>query len=362
MSSEIHQQPISLDLRAATQLGEREWELPTWNSFWGRAIYPFLVSNRQRHLFPLGTAFGFSSLNHVMTARHNVEDGLRKHQPDVNKFIRKGLKAVRNRGELRHTHFVVLSQGPHPNTGISLELRSFASIHAAPPTDLLVGNIITDRETAVPAIEPTISFAPPRIGEKVLCVGYADISVPEAGLPVDEIDAGNSDFYELYSHRFLVYEARVKNIFLKGLSKGFVSGPCFTIDTDVPHGLSGGPIFRRDSGAVCGVVYSGASNFFDSPTTVGALLYPIFLLRLNFGTVSDDGRFSFTVKDTPVADLVERQAIRTDGAEESRLHFTPEGAKVRIGATFHEDDLEFIFDNLNSFQENSPSQLIEERE
>lgn len=343
---------VNLNMSEAVQVGEGLWELPPWHTYWGRFVYPLLVANEQRRLFPLGTAFAFSRLGHVLTARHSVEEGLRKHHPNGEQFVRKGLQAARNGGTLEYTHLAILSQGPNPKLGdVTLDLRPFSSIHAAPPTDLLIGNILHDESDAlVPTIHPLITFAPPRIGETVRCIGYSDMNVPEGGLPIDDVRERRINPYEAYSHRLFVAEGRVTNIFAERLTNGFVEGPCFTIDVGVPQGMSGGPILRSD-GAVCGVVYSGANLFFESPTAVGSLLYPIFLLRLSFGVSMANGRFLMRATERPVSELVATQAIRTDGAEEEQLHFSHEDAGVRVGPAFYKEDTAFIFEDLRAYQE-----------
>lgn len=353
--SDEHSETVNLELSKAVQVGEGLWELPPWHTYWGRFVYPLLVANDQRRLFPLGTAFSFSNLGHVLTARHVVEEALKKHHPNGEQFVRKGLEAARNGDTLEYTHFSILSQGPNPKRGdVSLDLRPFSSIHAALPTDLLIGNMLNDESSAlVPAIHPLISFAPPRIGETVRCIGYSEVKFPEGGLPIDDIKEGRLNPYEAYNHRLLVAEGRVTNIFTERLTHGFVEGPCFTIDVGVPQGMSGGPILRSD-GAVCGVVYSGASLFFDSATSVGSLLYPIFLLRLSFGISMANGRFQMRATERSVAELVATQAIRTDGAEEEQLHFTQEDVGVRIGAAFYKEDTASIFEDLRAYQEERP--------
>jgi hypothetical protein len=355
------EQPISINLNfsEARQVAERVWELPPWHTWWGRAVYPLMIASKEGYLFPLGTAFRFSKFNHIFTARHSIEGGLQQHHPNKDRFIRDGLEAARRSGTIDHTQFAIVSQGPNPKRGdISFDVRGFDSIHAAPPTDLVIGNFLNDDSTLIPALVPTITFAPPRVGEIVRCVGYCDSEVPENGLSVDEIRSGRLDPYKEFSHRLLAIEGRVKNIFINGLSSSFIQGPCFTIDAEVPNGLSGGPIFNSN-GAVCGAVYSGASMFFDEPTTVGALFYPIFLLRLSFGTSMAGGRFTLRATERPMAELVATQAIRTDGAEEDQLHFTPEDGGARVGAAFHKDDAAFIFEDFQAFQAGKPMAPLE---
>jgi hypothetical protein len=148
--SEEHAETVTLDLSEAKQVGERLWELPPWHTYWGRFVYPLLVANQQRRLFPLGTAFAFSRLDHVLTARHNFEEALRKHHPNAEQFVRKGLEAARSGDALGYMDLAILSQGPNPRLGdVSLNLRPFSSIHAAPPTDLLIGNILRDESSAL---------------------------------------------------------------------------------------------------------------------------------------------------------------------------------------------------------------------
>src|SRR5918992_5324451 len=302
---------VSLDLSEAKHIGENLWELPPWHTYWGRFVYPLLVANSHRRLFPLGTAFAFSNLDPFLTARHNLEGALRKHHPKAEQFVQKGIVAARSGGVLDHAYLAILSQGPNPGLNdVSLDLRLFNSIHAALPTDLLVGNMLNDDRFAwVPTLTPLITFAPPRIGETVRCIGYTDMKVPEEGLPIDDIREYRLNPYEAYSHRLIVAVGRVTNIFIERFTQGFVEGPCFTIDVEIPQGLSGGPILRSD-GAVCGVVYSGASIFFNSPTSIGSFLYPIFLLRLSFGISMANGAFQMTATGRSVAELVATQAIR----------------------------------------------------
>jgi hypothetical protein len=346
--------PTSLNFSEARQVADRKWELPPWHTLWGRAVFPLMIADKEGHLFPLGTAFSFSSLNHVFTARHSIEGGLSQHHPSKDRFIRDGLEAARRSGTIDHTQFAIVSQGPNPKRGgVSFDVRGFSSIHAAPPTDLVIGNFLSDESVLVPTIVPRITFAPPRIGEVVRCVGYCDSAVPEVGLSVDEIKSGRLNPYTEFSHRLVAIEGEVKNFFIDGLSSSFAAGPCFTIDAEVPHGLSGGPVFNSN-GAICGAVYSGASMFFGEPTTVCALFYPIFLLRLSFGISMANGRFRITATERPVAELVATQAIRTDGAEEKLLHLTPDEAGVRVGVAFDKDDTAFIFENFEAFQAGKP--------
>ncbi len=354
--------PINLNFREASQVSEREWELPPWHTLWGRAVFPLMIANEERCLFPLGTAFSFSKLGHIFTARHNVEGGLKQHHPNKDQFIRDGLTAARRSGNIDHAQFAIVSQGPNPKRGdVSLDVRGLDSIHAAPPTDLIIGNFLNDESASlIPTIVPRITFAPPRVGEIVRCVGYCDSVVPDIGLSLDEIRSGRLNPYEAFRHRLIAVEGKVKNFFINGLTSSFVEGPCFTIDAEAPNGLSGGPIFNSD-GSICGAVYSGASMFFEEPTTVGALLYPIFLLELSFGISMANGRFKFTASGRPIADLVATQAIRTDGAEEKQLHFTHEEDGVRVGAAFNKEDAAFIFEDFKAFQEGRPMASIEDQ-
>ncbi len=351
---------FNLDFREARQITEREWELPPWHTWWGRAVFPLLIENKEGNLFPLGTAFSFSSLNHIFTARHCIEGGLNQHHPHKDRFIRDGLAAALRSGDIDHTQLAIVSQGPTARGEISLNVRAVNTIHAAPPTDLVIGNILSSESELIPVLAPVITFAPPRIGDIVHCVGYCESAVPETGLSIDQMRSGKLNPYEAFKHRLVVIEGRVREFFINGLARSFAQGPCFTIDAEVPQGLSGGPIFNSN-GAICGAVYSGASIFFGEPTTVGALFYPIFPLQLSFGIVMAGGRFRFMATDRPMAELVATQAIRTDGAEERQLHFTPGEDGTLVGPVFNKDDAAFIFEDFEAFQAGQPIAPLEDQ-
>ncbi len=358
--SEDERHPVTLaPENDGTQESEHIWELSPWDTYWGRLVYPLLVANGERRLFPVGTAFSFSKLNHVVTARHNVGHALRKFHPNSREFVRKGIEAARNRNDLHHTPLVILSQGPNPRVGRpTLDVRTLSSMHlhekdsssleVSGPTDLLVGNILSDEHAAfLPRMVPVVTFAPPRIGEMVYCVGFTDMTTPEGGLSTDH--GGGGLAMAGFGQRLLAVRGSVTNIFVDRFTRGFGEGPCFSVDVDVPGGLSGGPVLRED-GAICGVVYHGATNFFNSPASICSLLYPIFNLRVSFGRSFAEGKVRFTATERSIAELVATRAIRTDRAEEEQVHITPEDDGLRVGVAVHRDDFESVFADFNSYQ------------
>lgn len=86
----------------------------------------------------------------------------------------------------------------------------------------------------------------------------------------------------------------------------------FLIDIDVPHGMSGGPVFN-EAGFVCGVVSSGARHFFGVPATLVSMLYPTLLTTIRrqatIGPLSLDA-------ERRMLELIETKSVRTDGSEQ----------------------------------------------
>lgn len=341
------------------RLNDRLLELPSWNSHWNRLVYPLLVADERQHLFPIGTAFRFSDYNHVLTALHNLECALLAHHPHRERVVQAGLAAVAKQGDLTHSRLVIINQGPNPLIGnVTLEIRQFSSVHASPPADLLVGTITTNEHSArVPYILPTVSFAPPRIGEVVHCIGYADMAVPADGLSIEGLQEGWINPYEHYTHRLMCISGRVTCLFGQRFSNGFVKGPCFAIDVEVPHGMSGGPVLRED-GVVCGVIAAGATSFFASPATVASLLYPLYALGVDLKLTMGNGVLQLTAQKRPVFELVSTRAIRTDGAERQQIHVTPEPEGLRVGIAYHEDDMPHVFDDFAGYCERLPPQSL----
>ena len=102
---------------------------------------------------------------------------------------------------------------------------------------------------------------------------------------------------------FSVAVGHVEKLYSERMDRGMYRFPCFTLalDTEMPHGFSGGPIIN-ERGAVCGVVSGGR---------VGSLIYPALVTQVSLDTGSK-----------LLLDLVREGHIPSDGSE-SVVNFIP---------------------------------------
>jgi len=198
-----------------------------------------------------------------------------------------------------------------------------------------------------------MSYAVPRIGSNVRCIGYTGFR-PEGGLSKSVLEV-QGPVGSGYGHQLGVVEGSVTAIFTKEFTKGFGGGPCFAIDAEVPHGYSGGPALNKD-GNVCGVVSSGATNFFDTPTSIIALPYPAIHSPIDFrgtkGPLTVHGRRS-------PAELIQLGLMTTDGTENHPELVDVSSEGILIGTKIHRDDRPFVFEDFRGYQEGRPASTSE---
>jgi Trypsin-like peptidase domain len=104
----------------------------------------------------------------------------------------------------------------------------------------------------------------PSIGDTVTALGYLKMegSAQARGEAIDM----------RLQWETAIVSAKVVEVFPEYRDRGLLKYPCFRVDSDFPHGMSGGPIFD-ETGNVCGVVSVGTS--WDGGAW-GSLVWPLF--------------------------------------------------------------------------------------
>jgi hypothetical protein len=220
--------------------------------------------------------------------------------------------------------------------------------HAAggPPSDVLFTYPIF--QTAFPFQAFGLSFDLPRIGSVTRCVGYSDMR-PNDGIDLDALKSGTLNWSQIYSHRFQYLEGRVKAVFVRRFARKYIEGPCAVIDCDVPHGMSGGPVFNQD-GNVWGIISAGAFQFFGHPATIVSLLYPLLLTRIKIS--GQFGPLKISAEHC-LLDYIATGAVRTDGSEEG-LNIQEVDGDLAVGPRVHRGDGEHVFADFHALQAREP--------
>lgn len=318
--------------------GECSWELPPYGHPLAQGVYPLFATVDER-LFPLGTAFCLSKLGIVATAEHNIRDALRHHwRGDTLRSMDK-LPASYS---LNDVGLSILNHYLEKNSYI-VHLWPIENIQGAPPTDIVYG--FPKFQTHFPFLPLPISFAVPRIGSRVICVGYSDTCFPDAGIQCDDLRYGRSNWFKAYKYNFKVTMATVTRIFTQRFTNRFMEGPCFTIDNELNHGMSGGPVFN-EAGYICGVVSAGASNFFNSPASIVSLLYPTLLTDIKLGVSIGPVRINGIRQ---LVSLIGQGFVITDGSE-SLVTIRPMDGELFIGPMIRREDVSSVYDDFLGFQ------------
>lgn len=333
----------SINLQEGRPVGACSWELPIWGHPLSMGVFPLLAAGdipQNPRLVPMGSAFCISRLGIVATAEHNIRESLKYHSRGARLRQRDELPESYELNDMGLAVFHQCRTGENTFIGNVWPLEG---IQGAQPTDVVYG--FPKFQTRFPLINFPVSFAVPRIGSRITCFGYTDVSFPEDGISVESLKAGRITWPEVYSHSFRAIEGRVTRIFTQRFANGFIRGPCITIDAEVEHGMSGGPAFN-EQGHVCGVISAGASAFFDAPASIVSLLYPTLLTEIEFGASMGPVRIN---AKRPIVDLVAQGAIQTDGSE-SLVTIVPEQEGPVIGPMIHKEDSSFVHSDFEGYQ------------
>jgi hypothetical protein len=333
-----NEQPVSTDIEGSRQPGRNMWEIPAWGRPLSLGIYPFFLM-KDRRLIPAGSAFCVSKLGIAVTALHNIRETVRRHWH--NDFD--NLAALDTPGGIGMAvfHHQALTGGRFSGSVSGLQF-----VAGAPPKDVCY--ILPEFKRGFPYLPLPISFAVPRIGSRVVCVGFGGLSLPDGGLFLDDIRRGRVNLLDVYEHKFLAVEGRVVRIFRRRFTNDFIGGPCFAIDAEIKPGMCGGPVFS-EHGYVCGVISAEAANFFGEPSTVVSLLYPTLFMNIRFGGQVGTVRLS---SNRRLIDLISQGMVITDGSEILVTKGT-EGDEFFLDPAIHREDADCIYDDFAGFQESA---------
>lgn len=310
---------------------------------------PLLIGSGD-YLFPIGTAFTIGGADcFALSALHNVEVAFRYEQRLAH------LLTAEHRPEnvsLKDVAFYVLY--PHCQEGAefpsSLTLWPFETFNGAPPTDLIVGH--PQFSSSLQTIKWKLSFRAPLHGQRMLSVGYHSFHYPEEGISLDAVRSGSFDWRHDYGHRLTVVEGFVDRLFTQRFASGFIDGPWFTLDAEIFHGQSGGPIMDEE-GFVRGINSAGATQFFGgSPTTIASLLYPLLLTKVSSG-ISLAQNFRINAEQ-PLLLWIGNGRIQTDGSEQS-VGFRPKDGWLAPGMSVSNEMREFVHDDFSGYQQCRPA-------
>lgn len=320
---------------------QREWEAPAWGSSLSKMVLPLFITSGDRYI-PVGTAFWVGrKVSFVMTAMHNVHETLR-HEGRWDHQLASG--RLPPHLDLKAAGLCVLHQDEVTAENARFTITPLENLHGAPPTDVVIGypSFVPDRATA----SLPLSFDVPRIGQTVWSIGYTDFE-PASGIPMEAVRSGAFDWRTDYRHRLMVTEGRVERIFMQRFAAGFGDGPCFSFDNEIAHGQSGGPVVTED-GRIVGLNSSGATRFFDRPSSVAALLHPLVLTPVKFGLKM--GPLAIR-REARLIDLIFEGVIASDGSEQG-LGFTQEtpGGPVAISGRALTADRQFVHDDFAGYQ------------
>ena len=174
MTNTSNDMPLTVDLYEGRHDGASTWDLPPWGHPLGAGVYPLLIHLPDR-LIPIGTAFCISRLGIVVTASHNAREALKLHPRGERLLQREELPSHLHLGKVSLS---LLHNWLTEQNRLQLSVWPLEGAYGAQPTDLLFA--FANHQEKLPRLPLSLSFALPRIGSKVLCVGYCDTVLQEA--------------------------------------------------------------------------------------------------------------------------------------------------------------------------------------
>jgi hypothetical protein len=337
-------QPVSTDIEALRKPGNNIWEIPTWGHPLALGVYPLFIK-KDRHLIPVGTTFCISKLGVAMTSSENIRESVRRHY--CSNFISDG-KKISVHSAMSEIEMAVFHHQSLPGGIFSGNILNLKCVDEASPTDICY--VIPRFQSGFLYLQLPLSFAVPRIGSRVICVGYSKPSLLDAGFFLNDIKYRCTDLLSIYERRFLATEARVTHIFTNWFTHEFIGGPCFIIDAEIEQGMIGGPVFSED-GYVCGIISAASTNFFGKPASIVSLLYPALGMNVKFG--GDIGSLRIN-SNRRLTELIARGVVITDNSENLVTKHIIDG-QITLNPVIHGEDTACIYDDFPAFQKGQHS-------
>lgn len=320
---------------------DMSWNLPPWGHPLAQGVFPLFIVIDE-HLFPIGTAFSVGKkMRFLMTAEHTIGEAI-KREPSLERLRNEG--RLPPEANLEHSQLCVLYHRGGQGGMIDFMIWPIEHVNGAPPTDIVFA--FPKFVEGHPTVAFPLTFGLPDIGTRVFSAGYTDVEVPENGVPLSAVRAGTFDWRGDYSHRFHVVEGRVERIFTQRFAGGYLEGPCFLFDGEIPHGLSGGPVFTKGS-HVLGVNSAAATRFFTEPKSLASLLYPLLPIRLTAALQEGNLRLKANI---PLIDLIAQGSMTTDGSEQ-HVGLIEDGDSFIVSPVCKREMAPFVHDDFRGYQE-----------
>lgn len=205
---------------------------------------------------PIGTGI-FVAACQAITARHNVIDMHRVNEDWTDDLIR---DVSRYRMLPYHGSASQIIDIKNPEQSADW---GFTNVWVNPVTDIAalqlapIDAAATDLMNRMRPLFLTWSLLPPPVGATVVLLGQPRDPSP-TGTPVSS------------NLTYTAQAATVVEIHERRHDRGMYNFPCFVVDHEVPHGMSGGPVFHENR--LCGIISGELGG-----QTVVATLWPVCL-------------------------------------------------------------------------------------
>jgi hypothetical protein len=210
----------------------------------------------------LGSAFFISNLGLLITARHVVDEAIRKDRPEG-----------RSAGRPGHHYVIVVprnsSDTPLEVIGLPVQQIGFDST----TSDVAVLRVDMNQfpDDLLPHLRPwPLAHVRPEPGEECTIYGYGAMLVGE---PIDVSDVTRINWMQQLD----TSRGPVGDVFPGGRDSGLAPHPCFEVRTVVRGGMSGGPAFTNRG--LCGVFSAGDITGF--PYALVSYIATCYYLRVD---------------------------------------------------------------------------------